>query len=327
MGLPHIYIVSCGGTIAGAAASSDELTAYEAASVSFGELVQAVPELEQQAVIDGEDFCRIDSADMKETMWLQLAARIQEISERSDIDGIVITHGTDSLEETAYFLHLTVHTEKPVVMVGAMRPATALSADGPLNLWEAVRLAACRDTGTYGVVIAMNGTICSARFVEKTDTTHVDTFRGRQLGCMGFMQNGCPVWYQMPVRRHTMHSLLNCTGIDRLPKVEILYAYIGMTSDLIWSAKERHVQGIVVAGLGHGRVPEDIAESLHEAARQGIVVVRTSRTLGGVVSTVPEYDDFVSGDNLTPQKAKILLQLLLLQTNDIAVLQEMFGLY
>lgn len=327
MALRRIYILACGGTIAGAADTDDELTCYRAGKLSVRELVDAVPAIRKYASVMGEQFCNIDSSNMSESLWISLAARVQEISEREDVDGIVITHGTDSLEETAYFLHLTVHTDKPVVLVGAMRPATAISADGPLNLLDAVCAAACAETGQYGVVVVMNGTICSARFVEKTDTAHADTFKSRQLGYLGLMQNGRPFWYQRPVRRHTMSSALDCTGVYALPKVAIVYAYIGMSGELITAAMANPVQGIVVAGLGHGRMPDDIADILHEAARQGIVVVRTSRTLGGTVTTVPEYDDFVSGDSLTPQKAKILLQLALLKTKEIHGIQDMFCQY
>ena len=179
MALPNIYIVACGGTIAGKAATEEDLTGYTAGAATIDEVLQAVPAVHQYARIRGEQFCSIDSSDMSEGLWLALAARVQELAGRDDVDGIVVTHGTDTMEETAYFLNLAVHTEKPVVFVGSMRPATAISADGPLNLLEAVQAAAQAETGRYGVVIVMNGTICSARFVEKTDTTHVDTFKSR----------------------------------------------------------------------------------------------------------------------------------------------------
>lgn len=322
-----IYLIACGGTIAGTASGRTDLTGYAAGSLGIDEMLRAVPEVQAQAQIAGEQFCNIDSSDMSEALWLQLAARVTEIAKRDDVTGIVITHGTDTLEETAYFLNLTVHTPKPIVLVGSMRPATAISADGPLNLLEAVQLAACAETGQYGVVVAMNGTICSARFVEKTDTTHVDTFKSRQLGVLGFMQAGRPIWYQRPVRRHTMQSALSCTGVTSLPAVEILYTYVGMPASVVTSAVARHVRGIVVAGLGHGRMPVAVTAALRQAAAQGISVVRTSRTLGGVVTAVPEYQEFISGDNLTPQKAKILLQLALLQTSDPAALAEVFRQY
>ena len=201
-----IYVLACGGTIAGKAASADDLTGYAAGQTSVGELLAAVPELAEYADVEGEQFCNIDSSDMTEALWLSLASRVQEIADREDVDGIVITHGTDTMEETAYFLDLTVHTIKPVVLTGSMRPSTAISADGPLNLLEAVQAASWSELGKYGVVIVMNSTVHSARFVEKTDTTHADTFKGRQMGCLGYMQDGRPYLYQQPLRKHTWSS-------------------------------------------------------------------------------------------------------------------------
>lgn len=327
MDLRHVYIIACGGTIAGKGGSAADLTGYTAGELSLNDLIDAVPQLRDCAEISGEQFCNIDSSNMSEALWLKLAKRVNELGNDPGVDGIVITHGTDSLEETAYFLQLTAHTAKPVVLVGSMRPATALSADGPLNLLEAVQLAADANTGTYGVVVAMNGTICSARFVEKTDTTHVDTFKSRQQGMLGIIQDGKALWYQRPVRRYTTQSALSCDGMTVLPRVEIVYAYVGMTADQIYSAASRGVKAIVLAGFGHGQMPDDIAEALHQAAESGIIVVRASRTLGGAVTTVAKYADFISSDNLTPQKAKILVQLALLQTQKAAEIQKIFQFY
>ena len=322
-----VYIIACGGTIAGTAKRADDLTGYTAGALSMKSIIRSVPGLSKAASIEGEQLCSIDSSDMTEALWLTLARRVTEIAARPDVTGIVIMHGTDTLEETAYFLQLTVQTKKPVVLVGAMRPATALSADGPLNLLDAVQLAARPETGEYGVVVAMNGTICSARFVEKTDTTHVDTFESRQLGILGYMQDGKPCWYQRPVRRHTWQSDLACLDCTFLPDVEIIYAYVGMPADVILTAPNRGVEAIVVAGLGHGRVPAYIARALELVAKKGLFIVRTSRTLGGVVTPVPDYKDFISGDTLTPQKAKILIQLALCKTRDKGEIQEIFSQY
>ena len=163
----RIYIIGCGGTIAGRAGAADELLGYQAGEVSVAELIASVPALAEYASIAGEQYCNIDSSSMTEELLTGLSARIQAVADRDDVDGIVVTHGTDSMDETAYFLNLTVHTHKPIVIVGAMRPATAISADGPLNLLEAVRLAACPEAGDYGVLQLMNSSICAARYVEK----------------------------------------------------------------------------------------------------------------------------------------------------------------
>ncbi len=322
----HIYIIACGGTIAGKAASPEDLTGYTAGEATIDELLAAVPEIAQYADVQGEQFCNIDSSNMSEALWLALAKRVAEVAADDGVEGIVITHGTDSLEETAYFLHLTVHTAKPIVMVGSMRPSTAVSADGPLNLLEAVQAATEPVLGQVGVVVVMNGVIHSARFVEKTDTTHVDTFKSRQMGCLGFMQDGRSQIYQVPLRRHTNESCLSCSQTASLPPVAVLYAYVGMSPSLVHAAAA-NAQGIVLAGLGHGQMPDAVWEAVQEVEAQGTIVVRASRTLGGIVSTVPKYASLVCADTLTPQKAKILLQLALLQTHDKKTIRQIFQEY
>lgn len=322
----HIYIIACGGTIAGKAASAEDLTGYKAGEATIEELLAAVPEVISYADVQGEQFCNIDSSNMSEALWLALADRVQVMADCADVDGIVITHGTDSLEETAYFLHLAVHTTKPIVIVGSMRPSTALSADGPLNLLEAVQAAADPDLGKLGVVVVMNGVIHSARFVEKTDTTHVDTFKSRQMGCLGLMQDGRPHIYQAPLRRHTYTSQLSCQHAASLPPVAILYAYIGI-SDALLQAAAAHSAGIILAGLGHGQMPDSLWKMVRQIDEQGIIVVRASRTLGGMVSTVPKYASLLCADTLTPQKAKILLQLALIQTQDKKKIRQIFQEY
>lgn len=319
-----IYVLACGGTIAGRAASADDLTGYAAGQTSIDELLEAVPKLADYADVQGEQFCNIDSSDMTEALWLSLANRVQEVADQEDVDGIVITHGTDTMEETAYFLDLTVHTIKPVVLTGSMRPATAISADGPLNLLEAVQAASWPDLGKYGVVIVMNSTVHSARFVEKTDTTHADTFKGRQMGCLGYMQDGRPRLYQQPLRKHTWSSDL--AAPKELPAVAIVYAYVGLTADDVRRLAQGKA-GLVITGLGHGKMPEPVWQALQPLMEQGLVVVRAARALGGMVTQVPAYDGTVTADSLTPQKAKILLQLALAHTTDREKIQAIFDAY
>lgn len=321
-----IYIIACGGTIAGKAGSASDLTGYRAGAMTVGELLAALPGLAEEAAVEGEQFANMDSSDMTEGMWLALARRTEEIAARADVDGIVVTHGTDTLEETAYFLNLTVHTHKPVIITGAMRPATAVSADGPLNLWEAVRLAACAEAGKYGVLIAMNSTVCSARFGYKTDTTHVQAFHGRQLGVVGFMQNGDPYFYQAPLRLHTYASTLS-VHVAALPPVWILYGHVGMSPRLVETAVASGVKGIILAGLGHGRNPDYMDAVLRIAADEGIFIVRTSRVLGGIVTEGADGEYCLCGDSLTPQQAKILLQLSLANGCGAAEIAANFGRY
>lgn len=324
MGKRRVYVLACGGTIAGKAASADDLTGYEAGMTSIGELLDAVPAVNDYAEVKGEQFVNIDSSDMTEALWQALAVRVQEVANRDDVDGIVITHGTDTMEETAYYLNLTVHTRKPVVLTGAMRPATAISADGPLNLLEAVQAAADASLGDCGVVIVMNSAIHSARFVEKTDTTHVDTFKGRQLGCLGYMQDGRPHLYQRPLRKHTFSSKL--TSPSTLPAAAVVYAYVGLSADDVLQTA-RGKAGLVIAGLGHGKMPAPVWKALQPLMEEGLVVVRAARAVGGMVTPVSAYDGTVTADSLTPQKAKILLQLALSQTKDLAEIQAFFDAY
>lgn len=323
----HIYIIACGGTIAGQAATADDLTGYQAGAMSVAELVDAVPQISEYAVIEGCQFCNIDSSDMTEDLWIRLAQHVQEIANTGRIDGIVITHGTDSMEETGYFLSLTVHADIPIVMTGSMRPATAVSADGPLNLLEAVQTAACPEAARYGVLIAMNGTLHAPRFVEKTDVTHVDAFRSRQMGCLGVIQDGKPWFYQMPLTRYTNKSAFSRSNITSLPRAAILYAYVGMDPEIIDSIAQMGMKAIVMAGLGHGRMPADIWSKVQKLMEKGVIIVRSSRTMGGKVSSVPEYAGTVCADSLTPQKAKILIQLALTKTNNIDEIQQIFQEY
>lgn len=325
--MKHIYIIACGGTIAGKAASADDLTGYKAGEMTIDELLDAVPQARKYAAISGEQFCNIDSSDMTEALWIALAKRVQAIADRDDVDGIVITHGTDTMEETAYFLHLTVHTDKPIVFTGAMRPATGLSADGPVNLLDAICAASDPVIGTCGVVLVLNGRICSARFAAKTDTTHADTFTGRQAGFLGCVQDGKVFFYQQPARRHTSQSDFSCQAIDKLPPVVIIYTYTGMNSGFLVQAAISGVQAIVIAGLGHGKMPVSVWETAQRIMDKGVVLVRSARAMGGIVTAVPQYGDTVCSDDLTPQKAKILTQLALTKTRDTEEIQEIFNQY
>lgn len=220
----HIYILATGGTIAGRAASEEATTGYQAGAIGVADLLAAVPEIRRYAEVEGEQIAAIDSKDMREVIWLRLAARCNALLSREDVDGIVITHGTDTMEETAYFLHLTVHSEKPIVLTGAMRPATAMSADGPMNLLQAVRVAADDEAAGKGVLVVFNGTIESARDAVKMHTTSLDTFRSPEMGALGSVQDGEPVFYRSPLRCHTVHSVFSVKGVTALPRVAILYA-------------------------------------------------------------------------------------------------------
>lgn len=330
MGKKNIYILATGGTIAGRAASETATTGYQAGAIGVAELLADVPELKAFANVRGEQIAAIDSKDMTSAIWLQLAKRCEEILSQDDIDGIVITHGTDTMEETGYFLNLTVHSDKPVVLTGAMRPATAVSADGPMNLLQAVRVAVADDAQGKGVLIVMNGTIVSAREAVKTHTTSLDTFKSPEIGDLGTVQDGEPVFYRQPLRRHTRESQFDVKGVQELPRVSILYAHADDDGFLVRAAAEGGAKGIIYAGMGNGSIPERVEQELAQAVKQGIIVVRSTRSSAGRVTRAEasyEEHGFIGSDMLNPQKARVLLQLALLQTTDKEEICNIYHIY
>lgn len=330
VGKKKIYILATGGTIAGRAASETATTGYQAGAIGVAELLAAVPELKDFADVRGEQIASIDSKDMTSAIWLQLAKRCEEILSQEDVDGIVITHGTDTMEETGYFLNLTVHSDKPIVLTGAMRPATAVSADGPMNLLQAVRVAVSDDARGKGVLIVMNGTIASARDAAKMHTTSLDTFKSPAAGALGTVQDGEPVFYRLPLRRHTRESQFDIRSVKELPRVVILYAHADDDGFLVKAAAEGGVKGIVYAGMGNGSIPERVEQELAKAVKQGIVVVRSTRSAAGRVTKAEasyEENGFIASDTLNPQKARVLLQLALLQTTDKEKIRNIYYIY
>lgn len=328
--LPNVKILATGGTIAGSASSSTQMTGYKAGAIGIQVLMDAVPQMKQYANISGEQVCKISSNNITDDIWLQLARRVNELVSSNDVDGIVITHGTDTLEETAYFLNLVVKSDKPVILVGAMRPATAISADGPVNLLNAVRLAASKESRGKGVLIAMNDEINSSRDATKTNTTHVSTFKAPELGYLGYINNGKPYFYRESTRKHTYQSEFDLTGITKLPYVKIIYGHAGDDRVLVDSAAAAGAKGIIYAGMGNGSIHDSAETGLIDAQKQGVVIIRSSRVGNGtVINSVPKWDKehFLKADTLNPQKARILLMLALTKTNDLAEIQRMFDEY
>lgn len=328
--LPKIMILATGGTIAGGAASSTEMSGYQAGVFKIEKLLEAVPQIKLFAEVEGEQVCDIDSCNMTEPIWFQLAARVNTLLSDETIDGVVITHGTDTLEETAYFLNLVIKSEKPVVLVGAMRPATAMSADGPLNLLNAVKLVVSKEAFGKGVLVVMNDEIHGARDVTKTHTANVSTFKALELGALGYMNNGRPSFYRMTTRRHTIMSEFSVEGLADLPQVEIIYAHANQNRLLIDALVRAGVKGIVYAGMGNGSIHMNAEAGLIDAAKQGIVVVRSSRCgNGSVIASNHKWEElcFIKSDTLNPQKARILLALALTKTKDTEKIQAMFDIY
>lgn len=327
---PHIYILATGGTIAGTGASATQ-TNYTAGQVAIGTLLDAVPQIKDIAEVTGEQIVKIGSQDMNNEVWLTLAKRINELTAREDIDGIVITHGTDTMEETAYFLNLTVKSDKPVVLVGAMRPSTAMSADGPLNLYNAVVAAAAPQSRNRGVTIAMNGLILGAHGATKTNTVDVQTFQSPNSGALGYIQNGKVVYNMTPLKKHTIQSVFDVSNLTSLPKVGIVYSYSNIYADVMQPFLHNNYMGIIHAGVGNGNIYKDIFPLLQEARKQGILVVRSSRVPTGPTTLDAEVDDaayrFVASQELNPQKARVLLMLALTQTTDWQAIQQFFNEY
>jgi L-asparaginase len=327
---PRVRLLATGGTIAGAQAKGGA-RGYRAAALSTESLIAAVPQLTELAEVEVEPVVAIGSQDMDDTTWLKLAARTQGALDRADIAGVVITHGTDTMEETAYFLNLVVHSAKPVVLVGAMRPATAISADGPMNLYNAVAVAAHPQAAGRGVLVVANDEIHFAREVAKTNTTQVGTFHSTHRGLAGLVNAGRLHLYGPAVRRNTSGSEFETTGRTELPRVEIIYAHAGMGRSLVDAAVAAGAQGIVIAGVGDGNLAAPALKAAAEAAGRGVAIVRSSRTGGGVVERNIEIDDdqlgLIVADELNPQKARVLLMLGLTRTRDVAALQQLFFTY
>lgn len=328
MALPQVTILATGGTIAGGGESATQ-SSYTAGKVGVESLVKAVPQLKDIAVIKGEQVVNIGSQDMNDAVWLTLAKKIN--AECSKTDGFVITHGTDTMEETAYFLDLTVKCDKPVVLTGAMRPSTAMSADGPFNLYNAVVTAADPASARHGVLVTMNDTVMDARDVAKTNTTDVATFKAVNYGPLGYIHNGKIEYQRSPALKHTTATPFDVSNLTTLPKVGIVYNYAN-ASDLPAKALiQDGYQGIISAGVGNGNLYKTIFDTLATAAEKGVVVVRSSRVPTGATTRDAEVDDarygFVASGTLNPQKARILLQLALTQTRDPQKIQQYFNEY
>ncbi len=327
---PKVVILATGGTIAGSAATGTQ-AGYTSGQVKIKALLDAVPQLKNLAVVSGEQIANVGSQDISDTIWLKLAARINELMRSPEVDGIVITHGTDTLEETGYFLSLAVKGEKPVVMTAAMRPSTALSADGPLIIFNAVAVAADPEAKGRGVLIVANDDIHGARDLTKTNTTDVQTFLSPERGLIGVSLYGANRYFRYPYRIHTTKSEFSVSGLTSLPRVDVIYINADVSPDLIDSAVSNGAKGLVTAGVGNGNMTGAALEAVKRAIAKGVVVVRSSRVPSGSVGRNVEVSDddvgTVASGELSPAKARVLLKLALLKTKDAAKIQEYFDRY
>jgi L-asparaginase len=327
---PNIVILATGGTIAGAAASGTQ-SAYTSGAVTIDAMLKAVPGIEKLANIKGEQISNVGSQDMSFDILLKVAKRINELTSTSGVDGIVITHGTDTMEESAFFLNLTVKTDKPVVMVGSMRPSTAVSADGPLNLYNAVAVAADPMAKGRGVLVVMNDQIHAAHSLTKTSTTSLQTFMSPIRGVLGVTAYGKDDWYNTPPWKHTSQSEFDISNVTKLPRVDIVFADEDMEPDLIDASVNAGAKGIVIAGVGNGNMNKVSVEAAVRAVKKGVIVVRSSRVMTGMVDRNVEVNDdelgFIASDELNPQKSRILLSLALLKPRSPSQIQELFRTY
>ncbi|MDM0012258.1 type II asparaginase [Variovorax sp. J22P168] len=328
--LPNVMILATGGTIAGAGASAANSATYSAAKVPVDKLIAGLPELSKLANVRGEQVFQVASESLTNDNLLTLAKRVSALAKQSDVDGIVITHGTDTLEETAYFLNLTVRTDKPIVVVGSMRPSTALSADGPLNLLNAVSVAASKDARGKGVLVTMNDEIQSGRDVSKAVNIKTEAFKS-QWGALGMVVEGRNYWFRAPVKRHTMQSEFDIDRIDTLPPVEIAMGYEGVAPTAITALAGSGIKALVHGGTGNGSVADRIVPVLQKVRGDGVIVVRSSRVPDGfVIRNAEQPDDkydWVVAHDLKPQKARILAMVALTKTSDTKELQRIFWEY
>jgi L-asparaginase len=326
----NVVILATGGTIAGAAASGTQ-AAYKSGAVTIDAMIAAVPGIGDLATIKGEQISNVGSQDMSMDIMLKLANRNNELARSNDVDGIVITHGTDTMEETAFFLNLTVKTDKPVVMVGSMRPSTAVSADGPLNLYNAVGVAADPNARGRGVLVVMNDWIHGAHSLTKTSTTAIQTFMSPLRGLVGVANYGKNDFYSSPTWKHTTQTEFDVSKVSSLPRVDIIFASADSSPDLIDAAAANGAKGIVIAGVGNGNMNKASLTAAANAVQKGVIVVRSSRVVTGVVGRNVEVNDdelgFIASDELNPQKARILLMLALMKQRNAKDLQGLFTIY
>lgn len=323
-----IAIVATGGTIAGTG-QAGKTVAYHAGEMDVNEIIQSIPMLWEIANIQEYQLMNVDSNEMNPSRWIELANKINEIVQDDKIDGVVVTHGTDTLDETAYFLTLTLNTSKPVVITGAMRPATATSADGPYNLFQAVCLATHDEASHQGVMGLFSNTIYSGRDIQKVNNYKVDAFDQKAFGCLGYMQDHEVYFFSRTFKLHTITSRFAKCYLTDLPSVAIAYFYAGASSQLLYDMAKSH-RGIVIAGSGNGNYSQEWLAAIDDLSRQGIVFVRASRVSHGIVFDDMVFDPHqycIAANTLSAQKARVLLMLALSQTNNREVIRGIFNEY
>lgn len=323
----RIVILATGGTIS-AGGEEGATTGYTDGAFDIDALVAGIPNIGRLARLSGEQVLNISSADITLDDWLMLAERINTLSMREDVDGFVVTHGTDTLDETAYFLNLAVKTKKPVVVTGAMRPATATSADGPLNLYQAVALAASNKSHGRGVMVAFADAVFGGRDVQKINNFKADAFNSRDFGCLGYMRSDEVYFVNQSTKRHTVDTEFDVSSRTHLPQVAVAYFHVGAEPGILDYMQGR-ADGIVIAGAGGSAYSKEWLETVKRISGK-IPVVRSTRVSNGITI----YDEAMDREGgtiwsgtLPPQKAKVLLTMALTRTKDREEIQRMFEEY
>jgi L-asparaginase len=323
---PNIAVIGLGGTIA-AKSMPENLEYYHRPEITVDNLLRSIPLIAEVAEIKVIQYSQNISHHLTKDNLIQFAKFIQELS-KTDIDGFVLTHGTHTMEETAYFLNLVLKTDKPIVLTGAMYPNGSLHNDGPKNLFDAICVASCPESKGKGVLITFNDRIFAARFVEKTNVIGADCINVREMGTIGCIQGLKVFYYFSPTTKHTLTSHFDINEIQVLPEVGIIYSYLEGHLTPLHSLIESGIQGIVSIGFGKGYQSKEIDEVLKQALSKIIPIVRVSRTFGhGLVSNDPLAEDsslLIAGNNLSPQKAWILLMLALTKSTKIESIQKIF---
>ena len=330
---PKVRIFATGGTIAGVGPHRLDYTLYPELGqrLTIDQNLDRIPEVQEFAEVQGENLISVSSTDIYPDHWLQMAHRINQVfREEPDVRGVVVTHGTATLEETAYFLHLTVNSSKPVVVTGAMRPASALGTDADINLLNAIRIATSPQAVGQGVLVMLNNEIQSAREVTKTNNYRVETFKTADLGFLGYIDSdGEVIFYRSVTRKHTTATPFNVAELQALPRVDIVDVYLGADGVLMDAARQHGSEGIVLSGVGGGTLPKAMLEAGTQAVKAGVPVVLSSRVGSGRVMMTPanERAGLIVADNLLPQKARVLLMLALTITRERQEIQQMFQEY
>lgn len=320
-----VYLLALGGTIACASENvTDEF--YSGPSVNIKDLISRLHSV-NHINICYEQFLQQISHEMTDNELINLANRIDELVRDERVKGIVVTQGTNCIEETAYFINLTIKTKKPIVFTGSFYPSNAFGFDGTRNLYNAIYLAGNDQLEKLGVVLSFNDCIASARDAAKLNPSIIQGFSGNDFGLMGHIEGGVVHIKSIPKHRHTYISEFSINNIEKLPKVCIIYGHLGIDKMFVEAAISNNVAGIISAGMGKGYQPKELTEGLIKASQKGIFVVRSSRTGLGVINREPKIDDvngFIAAGMISPQKARILLSVALSKTRDKSELQRIF---